>query len=43
VTLVTKMPPQRLSQPIECLRQTLGDVIGPKTRKLTFAELSRRV
>jgi len=42
VSLVTKMPPQRLAQPIECLRQTLSDVIGPKTRKLTFAELSKR-
>jgi DNA-binding transcriptional LysR family regulator len=42
VTLVTKLPPQRLAQPIECLRQTLSDVIGPKTRKLTFAELSKQ-
>jgi DNA-binding transcriptional LysR family regulator len=43
VTMITKMPPQRLAQPIECLRQTLSEVIGPNARKLTSAALSKRV
>ena len=33
VSLVTKAPPQRLAQPIECLLKTLGESIASKTRK----------